>query len=214
MKKFGSIVVMLLAMLFVSVQAHADSLTLTGVGPGNTFNGPGGEVYAYPYVFTLNGQANVDMMCDDYADEIYIGENWQANLQTASQAAASNYMGVGGNVLGDYNEAAWLYTQLNGSNDVAINAAIWSIFDPSVTPDLNSQENGLLTAAAGYSGVTTAGVEFETPILGTQTTGDGRPQQFIVATPESPTSLMLGADLLGMLALLWFARKRGWTVSL
>jgi hypothetical protein len=206
----------LAAMLFVSVAAFSDTLTFVNVGPGNTFSGPGETVYAYPYNFSVNGSSNLtSMLCNDWSDQIYFGESWTANLQTASQAAGTNYLGVV-NPTADYNEAAWLFTQLNGSNDVAVNAAIWSIFDPNVIPYLTSPELTLLTDAGSYANVDTPGVGFYTPVGFTH--GDSvqvqtAPQQFIVTTPESPMSLMLWADFLGLLALLDLSRKLGWKLN-
>jgi hypothetical protein len=147
-------------------------------------------------------------------DTIYVGESWQADLQTTSLAASSNYLNVT-NPAADYNEAAWLYTQLNGSNDVAVNAAIWAVFDPAVVPYLGNAPDAqiLYDNAINYAGVYTPNVGFYTPIVGTQTEG-GRPQQFLVTTPESPMSLMLTADFLGLLALLGLNRKRGWELNI
>jgi len=202
----------LMAMLFVSVAAFADNLTFVNTGQGNTFSALGETVYAYPYNFSVNGSSNLtSMMCDDWSNEIYTGESWTATLQTASQAAQTNYMGVG-NAAAAYNEAAWLFTQLNGSNSVAVNAAIWSIFDPSIVPYLDSQEQALLDEAGSYADVITAGVGFYTPVPGTQSEG-GDPQQFIVMTPESPMAIMLGADFLGLLVLLGISRKLGWKTN-
>jgi hypothetical protein len=214
MKKLNLVsLLVLVAMLFLSVAAFSDTLTLTGVGPGNTFSGPGETAYTYPYEFTINGTPGTALLCDDWADNIYVGESWKATLQTGAQAASFNYLGVA-NPTADYNEAAWLFTQLNGSNDASVNAAIWALFDPSVVPYLGNAPGAqtLYNNAANYAGVYNPNVGFYTPIVGTQTEG-GRPQEFLVKTPESPMSLMLAADFLGLLTLFGISRKLGWKMN-
>ncbi len=67
----------------------------------------------------------------------------------------------------------------------------------------------LSTAEGSESNYSAAGWEILTPKSGTSNpSGDGTPQEFLVYTPEASTIVMLGADLLGLLALAFFFRRR------
>src|ERR1051325_3261732 len=75
----------LLVLLFVlctSLYSMASStLTLTGVGAGNI--GANGAAYTYPYEFSINTNGHVTtaaLMCDDFNDDIWIGESWNVNI--------------------------------------------------------------------------------------------------------------------------------------
>ena len=60
-----------LALLCIAPCAFASSsLTMTGAG-NNVMDG----VYVGPYYATVNGAANTPVICDDFADETYIGSS-------------------------------------------------------------------------------------------------------------------------------------------
>lgn len=66
-----------------------------------------------------------------------------------------------------------------------------------------------LTVATGNNPYNAQGWEILTPINGTSNpSSEGTPQEFLVYTPEASTIVMLAADLLGVLALAFFFRRR------
>src|ERR1700722_7332352 len=71
--------------------AETDSFTLTGVTQsGNNMGG----VYTSPYVATINNtQSGVSVICDDFADDVEVGESWtvlSTNLSGLSQSTSAN----------------------------------------------------------------------------------------------------------------------------
>jgi len=86
------------------------TITLTGVGNATTL----GNVYVDPYTATVNlgsGAVSTAVICDDWADDTYVGESWTTNI---GAIGATNVSGTP--LFGDnptlYNELAWLATQL------------------------------------------------------------------------------------------------------
>jgi len=66
-----------------------------------------------------------------------------------------------------------------------------------------------IQAAQNNSNYSAAGWEILTPEAGTSNpAGDGLPQEFLVYTPESSTMVLFGADMIGLLALAFFFRRR------
>jgi len=53
------------------------SITLTSVSGGSL-----GGVYTSPYIGTVGGQTGVDIICDDFVDNSYLGEGWTATVQS------------------------------------------------------------------------------------------------------------------------------------
>lgn len=211
------------AVLAFAPSSKADSvMTLTGAGSNPAFN-----VYVGPYTATIDG-TSTQVICDDFSDESFIGESWNAsvtNLATVATGAPAFNSGTGGN----YSEAAWLTLQLlgapNNSEATAIQYAIWDTFDPSGvssylagfsggtsflgdSTDVNGVQYWLNEAAgSSLSGSQLADFLIYTPqscISGQCLTGSGLPQEFIVYTPEPSTVLML---LMGLASLLWFKRR-------
>jgi hypothetical protein len=127
------------AILCFACSAFADSgsLTLTGAG-NNVMHG----VYVGPYYATVNGVANTAVICDDFADDSFIGHTWSFNTNNFSTLGNALW----GNQTQNYEAAAWLTLQmlsLNGNPNNAtqvgyLSYAIWSLFD-------NNALNGLST---------------------------------------------------------------------
>ncbi|MGZ4831504.1 MAG: PEP-CTERM sorting domain-containing protein [Terriglobales bacterium] len=125
--------VLLLLLALVPAKVYADTVNLTLV---NTLpNNSAGGVYVYPYNFSINGSKTLTaLLCDDYLDEVKLGESWNANVNTlAAAAAGAGHFGITNN----YYKAGWLYEQLlanapNASPE-AINWAIWKVMSPSIT---------------------------------------------------------------------------------
>jgi len=126
-----------------------------------------------------------------------------------------------------YDEVAYLvqevYNPPAGYTVSQVSYAIWNIFDPGAnqTALTNSGDWGkvqaLVTAAqlpANYGTVNTSEFEILSWDGNTSTlscpSGDtcGTPQEFIVYTPESSSTILFGADMLGLLGLAIVFRRR------
>ena len=214
---------MLLAVIMFATAAysHADtvSLTLVNVSPG--YND--GTYYTYPYNFSINGSSILTpMLCDDFVDDIYIGETWTATVSTLDNIVANGQMipvagslAFGQTKLKAYLEAAYLYDKLYESLDatssVNINHAIWALF--SATPYNASSAALFAEANANTNESDTSSLSdimFFTPVAGTQTLNGqpvtsgpngGRPQEFIGKVPEVSSMVLLGFGLLGVVGL-------------
>lgn len=221
----------LLLVIFVlglTARAHASSVVqmhFVDVGPGN-YDGSLSNFYVYPYNFSIdNSPTLVSLMCDDFNDDIYFGETWQANRYKLSDIIAGNGQMTpsAGSLAGlnnqsrtrAYEEAAWLFEELNAdptkANSVGINHTVWALF--ANTPFANNAviQSWFTAASNATNGLTDAqaehlfsNIDFYTPIPNTQSTG-GRPQEFIGASgpsiqnvPEPAGLTLLLPGLLGL----------------
>lgn len=191
---------------------------------GVTLNNGGsnvmGGVYTGPYNLTVTvGSQNtpVQLVCDDAFDEVYAGEQWQAS--TSTFPSLSNVQFKSGN----YQEAGWLVQQLfanagNATTSGEIQWALWDVFDPGISNtdpwgSLTSAEktaiSGYLTDAMNYyNGGNFSGLSnlvIYTAVPGTQSNGDGLPQEFFgINTPQNmpePMTLWSLLVALGAIAL-------------
>ena len=196
-----------LALLFSAAPAAlADTATLTLTSAGsNVADG----VYVGPYTATIAGTpGSVQVICDDYTHDSYVGETWTANV--SSFPGLSNVRFTGGSETQNYDEVAYLANlllNLGGTDNAqadALQFAIWDIFDPSAIATstcfgINAYDcvNYWLNQAGTqtyYAG------EFSNILIYTpQTTGN--PQEFIVRTPEPGTLLLLIMGLVGLFLL-------------
>jgi hypothetical protein len=128
------------ALLCFAPSAFANSnLTMTGAG-NNVMDG----VYVGPYYATVNGVANSPVICDDFADESYIGSSWSFTSNNFSTLGSALW----GNQTKNYEAAAWLTLQmlsLNGNSNNAtqvgyLSFAIWSLFDKAALNGLTSSQ--------------------------------------------------------------------------
>jgi len=224
------------------------NMQLTGVNGANA-----GGVYTDPYNGTINGVSST-IICDDYADDSYFNETWQANATNVASAGSSStvkWIGDGATVtIGSgptltmntqtlYDAIGYLSTQMlgaaSGEPQEAYSFALWELTCTYGTPNtaatlgkgcttnpfstisgqlLTDAQNDLNAALSqNYTPGEYSNVEVYTPISGTQgmcgtnPCGTTPPQEFI-AVPESSTVVMVGADLLGLLALAIFFRRR------
>jgi hypothetical protein len=129
-----------LALLCIAPCAFAGStLTMTGAG-NNVMDG----VYVGPYYATVNGVANTAVICDDFADESYIGHSWNYTANNFSSLGSALW----GSQTSNYDAAAWLTLQMLSLNGSAGNAtqvgylsyAIWSLFDKGALSYLSSTQ--------------------------------------------------------------------------
>jgi len=179
------------ALLCCAPMAFGQSLTLQS---GVTSNPSEAGIYtgAYPFTLTSNGaQSNIVGVCDDFADEIYIGEQWTVNVNTFTNIGSTalgapmwgTLTGTGYTPGQLYQQAAWLVEQMNanvGNSAVvsAISYAIWQVFDPPGNSDTSFQwltandpsalgaAQSWLTAAelaSNYGSVNAANFEILTP---------------------------------------------------
>jgi hypothetical protein len=181
------------ALLIGGVSALADPVpvTFTGVNGAAAFG-----YYVGPYQGTINGDP-VTLYCVDFANEVYFGESWQANLTVIDGSTDLSNTRYGGavdlpNALTLYQEAAWLTTQYAANmNDVAdIQATIWQLFDPAApTP---SSDYWLDLAEANYKSVDFSDFELVTNV---DVAATGQVQEFLIDPPPAPvpepTSLVL-----------------------
>jgi hypothetical protein len=191
-------------------------------------------VYVGPYYATINGQANVPIICDDFTDESFVGETWKATTTTVSSNAAtmmSQRLGLSASTQSkDYGEAAYLAQQLMSgatcppgttscaSSDYAgdIQFAIWQIFDPSGAGNPFSYLSGndyknasawlTYASANAPSSSSDAGVIVYSPV------GGGPPQEFL-GMPEADAPFIWAMDLAGLCGLVFFVRRRTQAVS-
>ena len=209
------------------------SMTLTGVGDGQTL----GDVYVDPYTATVNGIANTTVICDDWSNNSYLDESWTATLLSVPSIGSSSPgtpMFYNGSNQGLYNELAWLGSQLlanptNPTTQTEVSFAIWDLtygvngtteespapltfladnLQGGVTNSEYTATTTLISEAAGETGYNAAGWEVLTPVSGTSIPlADGIPQEFLVYTPEPSGAMLLGVDMLGVAFLAFFFRR-------
>jgi hypothetical protein len=204
---------MVVIMFGTAAYSHADtvSLTLVNVSPG--YND--GTYYTYPYNFSINGSPVLTpLLCDDFVDDVYIGETWMATVSNINNIVANGQMiPVAGSLafsqtkLKAYLEAAYLYNKLystlDATSSVNINHAIWALF--SSTP-YNADSAALFVEARDNTSESDTNafsdIVFFTPVVGTQTLNGAavasRPQEFIGKVPEVSSLALLGFGVLGL----------------
>ena len=203
-----------LALLCLAPCAFANSLTMTGAG-----NDVMDNVYVGPYYATVDGVKNTPVICDDFADESYIGHTWNYTANNFSTLGNALW----GNQTNNYDAAAWLTLQmlsLNGNPGNAtqvgyLSFAIWSLFDGSnALKGLNSAQLAGVNAWLGKVPLNLLPGEFANFLLLTPqgcTAGPGScpGQEFMMLVPEGGSGAMylLLAGLSCFGALLF--RRRG-----
>ena len=141
----------------------AINFTLTSAGPANL-----GGVYTSPYVATIGSTSNVRVICDDFTDDVFVGESWTVTATNLSQlplgGSSSPVLWETANTspagqqkqVTDYITAAILAEQLVTLNPLSLNAellsyAIWDVFVPTsssvLTTSSQSTVNSYLSAA-------------------------------------------------------------------
>jgi hypothetical protein len=193
----------------------ANTVPVQFVGSTSGLGGPAQGVYYYPYQLIVNGQT-VTVACDDYDNEVYLNEKWNASVNTFADLSSTLY---GSGAKTQYQEAAWLYTQflptppLSDNVNAAINWAIWDIMDPD-TPGFNTGNPTSNTSSTYWVNLANSqnlsSFNFSDFVIYTPVnnwpSGDGMPQEYIGEVPEPGTVVLLLTGLLGLCFVAWKRR--------
>ena len=193
-----------LSSIALAATASADDVTFIGA-TGSVVGG----VYVAPYQLQdsgILGGATINVICDDFSDDVFPGETWNAQIENFSSngtpgngalfAALPNSTML-------YDDAVYLYSEsLNGSADAGgVNYAIWGLFDPSVVTGAAYASTDAATLLAGITPSELNSFDFSAYELITPT-GNGstgsRPQEYIYQTPEPSSLLLLSSGLIGL----------------
>ena len=175
--------------------------TMTFAAPVNVYyNGPvGGQYggyYTQPYSLSINGsQTPLLAMCDTFNRDINAGDSWTANIYDLTGGANIANTLFGGTQT-DYQQAAYILKHY--PNIPQANAVVWDIFLPG---SIGLDSTGLAIQAAALANADVNSLDGVFAITPTGSVG----QEFLYATPEPSTLLMIGSGLLGLAGL---ARKR------
>jgi len=186
-------------------------LTITSGSAPNGTSGVMGGVYTSPYSGNVNGGATIPIICDDFQDEVYPPQTWQAiatNLaQLGSATTGDVYFEQNGGTQQqiDYMTAAVLAEDiLSTTNETTrgeLSFALWSIFDPASLLNLNPTQVADAQGDLIYSATSNG----TTPIA----LGTTRPQEFMtVSMVEPPELALLAFDLLAVASLVCFIRRK------
>jgi len=194
----------------------ANLIDITLTSPGSMTQG---GVYVGPYTFSTGSGSILPLTCDDYADEISVGEEWQANVYNFSNLSQTKYAADG---LQAYGEAAWLYENglLHPNQWGDIHYALWAVFNPNAVIGSSGWTTGAATWLSESKQQTYTANEFPnisiyTPI---QLSGSGAPQELIggygtlpagnvAAVPEPGIGFLLGLGLIGIEAMRYRTSK-------
>ena len=194
----------LLTFLLPTLPALADpvEVTFTGVNGVADFG-----YYVGPYYGTINGDP-VTLYCVDFANEVFGGETWEANLTPLNGGDLSNtrYGGVS-NALVLYEEAAWLTKQYASSPGAL--GDIPGHHLATVRPRRAHAEPGywLQQAELNYQSIDPAYFEVVTNVGPVYATG--QVQEFLIDPPPAvpePSGILLLATAIGLTG--WLARRR------
>jgi hypothetical protein len=210
MKRLGrkicvlSFSILVACLLTFPLHANASTLTLLDQGNSAVINLGDGGVYAGLYHMSLDGNS-ISAMCDDYLTHIYFGDTWGVDVWTYNDVTNGKFYDLG-NAAENYSMAGWLFSQTFGVTDAntlaSINAAIWSIFDPALVPQLTEQAKIYYANAQSWGSFNWSNVMYVlTPAE------DFTSQEFLTRAPvpEPATMLLLGV---GLVALAGFGRKK------
>jgi len=231
-------------LVFASSGFAQYTMDLWGVGNGANADG----VYVSPYQGSIwngaysgsGGAPNSPalysgyVICDDFSDESYVGDVWNASATNAANLDGSELFTTsksGYTVQQNYDAVAWLANDLVDSSNADdptaqtnISFAIWDIMDGDTTdPDGGATgPDGLIAQAFAaienpadiYTNVT---VFTPAPKAGIGSNlsqeflvvGNGNnPNTALVPTPEPASAAILGIDLLSALGIVLLVRRR------
>lgn len=216
----------ILLLLLAASTASADPVTLQLTSGGTDTMG-GVYVGQYSFTETVNGQTvTLGMLCDDYGDDVSIGEQWAA-VTSSLPTAGTTTTGLqfsSTSTLSQYEEAAWLaqqiyalgpVTQSNAATIGYLQYALWDIFTPGASSGLSADQQTqvaywLQQAEDNYNCPTCnySNVVIFTPTANGQPQNSW-PQEYIWVDPPAnapePGSLVLLAA--GLFSLVAFRRR-------
>jgi hypothetical protein len=174
-------------LVFGVATAHADPLTATfnlnSAGSGANLAG----VYTSPYTGTINGGPTIAVICDDFADESYVPENWTAyvtplsSLTSGSPDTYLKWLNTSGSSLtvGSYtlNQAAAytvaavlavdiLHSPTGSPAQEDYSYALWELFDYSDASSQLLAHGDTIDAKNAFADLTGAVTYVETSSLG------------------------------------------------
>jgi len=184
--------------LATTPSAASVQMTFGGVNGAQAFG-----VYLSPYFGTMDG-TDVVLFCVDFANEVQIGQQWDANLTPIASGAdlGDTRFGAEPDALQLYEQAAWLALQFwsqPASQYADIQATIWQLFDTNAPAPSSSfwldqaQANYASTNYGKFYIITNTGAVEQT----------GQVQEFLTdalptAAPEPGSELMIGLVLIGV----------------
>jgi hypothetical protein len=218
-QKWWGVAALALLCFAPSAFANSGTLTLTSAG-SNVMDG----VYVGPYYATVNGVGNTPVICDDFADESYVGSSWGYTANTFSTLGSALW----GNQTANYDAAAWLTLQMIALNSNPANAtqvgylsyAIWSLFDKAALNGLSSTQLAGVNAWLSQVPNNLTPSEFAdfvilTPQGCTNGPGSCPGQEFFMLVPEGGSAilylLMAGLSCFG--AMLFRRRQQAHAVG-
>ncbi|MGH9575094.1 MAG: PEP-CTERM sorting domain-containing protein [Candidatus Acidiferrales bacterium] len=219
--------------LFGTVASADTTMTLTGVGDQATV----GNVYVDPYTATIAGFTNVPVICDDWSNNTYQGEQWKTMVMSAS-TVSNPALGTPmfGNNQTLYNEIAYLASNIwvnptDKTIQTEYSFALWELTygangtykDPTdplaylaanLSGGTTNSEYAATVAALNYAktyeaNYNSTGWIVLNPEVNTSTpSSDGTPQEFLTyVNTPEPSTLLLLALGLGGLLLLSHRKK-------
>lgn len=225
-------------LLYFGLSAFAGTASMTLTSPGNdimgsvyvnpyiaTINGVSNQVICDDFVddtYLNESWTATTHKFSDLGATMNTSVKWNSSTDSAITTAAQQ--------LQLYDEAAWLTLQLlsapNPTVQGEISYAIWGVFDPpAVSSWLKSFSTAYANAAQGW--INTAAAQTYTPgefsnftiytpaaspaptCSGHPCSTPGLPQEFLVVTmSEPPLPVLLGLNLMAVLALIFLLRRR------
>ncbi len=221
MKKVCICWLMVVVLSLFAAPSFADTVSVTFLGPATDANN--GSYYISPYSLLVNGTVE-NGYCIDFNHEITTGQNWTAYVNSVSTSPITGTYQVANPNRSVYSEMAWLVSQYNTVNQVAIQQAIWdlSVGQKGILPYNDTGTGSTMdwyTQALNHSNYDGGGWVILTDTIGTPyAAAGGGPnpgstlfgaQEFLVQgpvpTPEPGTMMLLGSGILGVYG---FSRKK------